>query len=113
MEIVFENKEKYTLIDVTGRVDATTATQFDTQFNEHFSASGEPVNMLLDLGKVEYLSSAGLRCVLKIAKYCTSKGKKLVICQIQPAVFEVFRISGFNTLLTIVPSLEEAESKFD
>lgn len=110
MEITTEKKENCLIMVITGRVDATTSPDFDAKFAELCKEMPEPVSMIMDLGNVEYLSSAGLRSVLKVAKYCTSMKKKLVLCSIQPPVYEVFKISGFTALLTITDSLNDAEA---
>lgn len=110
MEIVTISRDNYLIIDVSGRVDATSSPDFDAKFIEICNELPEPVSMILNMKNVEYVSSAGLRSVLKVAKYCTSKQKKLILCQIQSAVYEVFKISGFTALLTITDTLDGAEA---
>ncbi len=108
MELKIEKKDNYLLLAPEGRIDAGTSQQFDSSFTEASSALDEQPDIILDLSEVEYLSSAGLRSVLKIAKQCTAGKKKLVICGIQPPVNEVFRISGFAALLKIAGTRDEA-----
>jgi anti-anti-sigma factor len=110
MEIVTVSKENYLIFEVSGRVDATSSPDFDAKFVEISNELPEPVSMIINMKNVEYMSSAGLRSVLKVAKYCASKQKKLILCQIQPAVLEVFKISGFTALLTITDTLDGAEA---
>lgn len=107
MELKIEKNNNYLLLAPEGRIDAGTSQQFDTSFNEAYGAQGSS-DIILDLTEVEYLSSAGLRSVLKIAKLCSSGKKKLVLCGIQPPVNEVFRISGFAALLKITKTRDEA-----
>jgi len=58
---------------------------------------------VLDLGEVDYISSAGLRVVLMLAKRQKQNAGKLVLCRLQPEVHEVVDISGFLSILTVVP----------
>ena len=54
---------------------------------------------MLDLGRLDYISSAGLRVVLIAAKRLKSVGGALVLCTLNPSVREVFEISGFASIL--------------
>ncbi len=110
MEIVITPQDQFNNMEILGRIDATTAPEFDNQFNEFFANETEHKSILIDLSKVEYLSSAGLRSILKIAKQLTGVGKKLVICEVQPPVYEVFKISGFTAILKVVGTHAEAEA---
>jgi len=64
--------------------------------------------IVLDLGRLDYISSAGLRVVLLLAKKLKQLGGALILCDIQPNVREVFEISGFLTILKVCASREEA-----
>ncbi|HEY9571873.1 MAG TPA: STAS domain-containing protein [Pusillimonas sp.] len=57
---------------------------------------------ILDLGQLDYISSAGLRVVLMLAKRLKQNSGQLVLCSLQPQVHEVFDISGFLAILTVV-----------
>lgn len=64
--------------------------------------------LVIDLSGVDYISSAGLRCVLVIAKKAGAVSGKVVLCALSPMVAEVMKISGFHQLLTICDNAEEA-----
>jgi len=57
---------------------------------------------VLDLGSLDYISSAGLRVILMLAKRLKQNSGKLILCGLQPQVKEVFDISGFLTILSVV-----------
>ena len=63
---------------------------------------------VLDLGRLEYISSAGLRVVLMLAKRIRENQGQLVLCGMHPHVREVFDISGFLAILTVVDTREQA-----
>ena len=59
--------------------------------------------LLLDLEKVAYVSSAGLRVFLMLAKQSRAAGGRLALCSLAPEVKEVFDISGFTALFMLLP----------
>ena len=68
---------------------------------------------VLDLSRLDYISSAGLRVVLMLAKRLRGHQGRLVLCRLQPQVHEVFDISGFLSILTAVGTREEAVSQLE
>ena len=63
---------------------------------------------VLDMAGVEYISSAGLRVVLLLAKRLKQNSGHLVLCGLQPHVHEVFDISGFLAILDVADSRDAA-----
>jgi anti-anti-sigma factor len=72
--------------------------------------AGEKILLLL-MNKLEYISSAGLRSILAIAKVLKTKEGKLVFAGIQGPVKDVFKISGFGSIFTIFDNEVEALSQ--
>ena len=64
--------------------------------------------VVIDLKNVDYISSAGLRVILKAAKLARSNGTELGFASISPHVQQVFDISGFTTILTIFETVAGA-----
>lgn len=83
-------------IAVTGRVDTTTAPEFEAGLQ---LAGTE--TLTLDLSGVPYMSSAGLRCLLTAQKTMMAGGGAMTITGVQPAVMEVLELTGFSNILTI------------
>ena len=106
MEVNIRKEEKALVVSVTGRMDAVSAPDFDTQVEEQVD-KGES-NLVLDLSGLDYISSAGLRSMLTLAKKLKAKEGVLVLCGLQDVVNEVFEVSGFSTIFEIFGSLEEA-----
>ena len=67
--------------------------------------------VVLDLSHLVYISSAGLRVVLQLAKRLKQQAGSLVLCSLQPHVHEVFEISGFLNIMTTVGSRDDALAK--
>ncbi len=106
MEVNFRKEEKALVVSVTGRMDAVSAPDFDKQVEKEID-KGETC-FVLDLSGLDYISSAGLRSMLTLAKKLKSKEGGLVLCGLQEMVTEVFEVSGFTTIFEIFGSLKEA-----
>ncbi|MBQ3894884.1 MAG: STAS domain-containing protein [Clostridia bacterium] len=82
---------------VEGRVDTNSAPAFLTEFTE---ASKEATEVVIDLGAVNYISSAGLRVLLSMQKVMNRQGK-MTIVNVTPDIMEVFDLTGFTDILNI------------
>ncbi|MFO7985647.1 MAG: STAS domain-containing protein [Desulfatiglandaceae bacterium] len=110
MEIVKRaEKDNCIIAAVNGRIDAVTAPEFERQLND-WVAQGRS-DLLMDLNGLDYISSAGLRSMLGIAKKLKKDGRALMLCSLTDTVKEVFDISGFNTIIPIYNSVETALKK--
>jgi len=91
------------VVALAGRLDNLTAAEFDAQI-----AASAGACTVLDLAKLEYISSAGLRSVLGALKRSSASGGKLALAAPIAPVVEVFEISGFVTLIPVYPDLASA-----
>lgn len=94
------------VVNLTGRMDALTAPQYDAWFDERVQA--DECRMVLNLAGVDYISSTGLRSLLSTAKQLKARAGALVLCGVAGAVAEVFALSGFMSIFTVVETTEEA-----
>ncbi len=85
------------VVTLLGRLDTTTAPQLETSLNEVIPNAS---NLVFDMTKLEYISSAGLRVLLKAQKEMSKKGTMKLI-HVSPEVMEVFELTGFTDFLTI------------
>jgi anti-anti-sigma factor len=97
---------RITVVSASGKIDAMTAPAFETSLNDLIREGR--LYLALDLGGVEYISSAGLRVILASAKSLKSKDGMLLLANAQEPVKEVFDISGFGTVFSIYDSVEAA-----
>lgn len=84
-------------IEIIGRLDTVTSPQLEEEIK---ASVGEANNLVLDFGKLEYISSAGLRVLLKSQKMMAKKGE-MVIVNASETVKEVFELTGFIDFLTL------------
>ena len=90
--------EKEITLNVSGRLDTTTAPSLETAVME---IAGECESLVLDLAGLEYISSAGLRVILKTQKVMMTKGG-MKVQHVNETIMEIFEITGFSDILTIV-----------
>ena len=86
------------VISIEGRLDTATSADFDFALEPH---TDKATRMLVDLAGIQYVSSAGLRVFLMLAKKLQKTGGKLVLCNMSSSVREVFDIAGFSKILHI------------
>ena len=96
--MTIEKKQNGTALTIAleGRLDTTTAPELEKELN----ALGSVNELTLDFGKLEYISSAGLRVLLAAHKIMSRKGGMKVI-NVNEIVNEVFEGTGFSDILTI------------
>ena len=82
---------------VEGRLDTNSSPVFMDAFTE---VSGGIEDFVLDLGKVDYISSAGLRVLLSMQKIMNKQGKMTII-NATSDLMEVFDLTGFSDILNI------------
>lgn len=106
---IYKKRENGTLIvSVIGRLDAVSSPDFDRELGLMMD-EGES-SLVFDMNKLEYISSAGLRSFLKLAKKLKAKSGKIALASLQDLVQQVFDVSGFNQIIPVFDSLEEALS---
>lgn len=109
MEYYFKtNKTGQTILEIKGRIDAITYLKFETLLLDFFNADNN--KLFIDFSCIEYISSAGLRALLKGLKKARTKNGRLVLFGLNEAVLEVFNISGFAKLFEINQDEKEALS---
>ena len=97
MTIKTEKNESALTILLEGRLDTNTAPELD----EMLKTSLEGVTyLIMDLEKLEYLSSAGLRVLLSAQKTMNKQGS-MVVKHVNETIMEIFEVTGFSDILTI------------
>ncbi|MBR5268435.1 MAG: STAS domain-containing protein [Lachnospiraceae bacterium] len=97
MTIEMKKNMDETIIEITGRLDTTTAPVLDKALNEEMN---HVKNLVLDLKGLEYISSAGLRILLNAQKKMQKIGS-MKVKHVNEVVMEVFEMTGFADILEI------------
>lgn len=82
---------------IEGRLDTTTAPEFEATSKDSLTGI---TDLILDMEKLEYVSSAGLRVILSMQKIMNKQGQMTVI-NVSPEIMEILEVTGFSDILTI------------
>lgn len=95
MNVIVELLDKKATLKVEGRLDTITAPDLEKKITEL-----DINELVLDLNKLDYISSAGLRVILTAHKKF-SKLQSMKVVNVKEAVMEVFNMTGFSDILNI------------
>jgi anti-sigma B factor antagonist/stage II sporulation protein AA (anti-sigma F factor antagonist) len=109
MQIKTSMEDGITIITPVGRVDTSTAKAFEDGVMEELNSSNK---IAIRFNEIDYISSAGLRVVLMAGKKLIASKGTLVLVDMPEKIFAVFKMSGFDKILKIAPSLEESKAFF-
>lgn len=102
MNIAESREGAVLIVSPEGRLDAQAAPELQTRVVERLDGGAKL--LLLDLEKIEYISSAGLRVILVAAKKLKALDGRIVVCSLAEGVQEVFRVSGFDSIVETTES---------
>ncbi len=98
------------VISIIGRIEMI---HIDTLRENIFTLIDKNENgVLINLKDLEYINSAGLGILIRIAKIMENKKRPLAFSSLKENIFEIFKIAGFTNILTIFPTQEEAMKFF-
>ena len=106
MDIVTEKKNGALIAKAAGRVDGANARDFEAAVQSAISECDGPV--IIDCEGLSYISSAGLRAILLIAKTLGKRQVKFALCSLSEPIAEIFQISGFDQIISTHSSQAEA-----
>lgn len=106
MELEQNKNGDVTTLALTGRLDAATSATAQEQILRIIDEGN--LKLIIDLSRLDYVSSAGLRIFITAGKRVKSKGGKMVFCSLQEYTKELFEIAGFTSIFTTCPTPAEA-----
>ena len=110
MECNVTNESGVNVLTLIGRMDVVTAPTFEKCVRE--LVDGGVTRLIVNLEKLEYISSAGLRVFIVAGKLLDSKGGAMRFAAPQGLVESVFQVSNFASLFTISDSVAAATATF-
>ncbi len=102
MQIKQNKVQDYLVVEIGGRLDSVTAAEFE-QASVKWLADGEN-NIVLDLKQLDYISSAGLRVILALAKKLKQSQGSLSWCSLSEIVLDVVQCAGFDSFIPVYPN---------
>ncbi len=106
MEFAQKQVGEVSIVKLAGRLDSSTAQPAEEKFAQMLG-SGTP-RLAIDMSGLEYISSAGLRVLLVIAKKVQQANGRIVLFGLVPTVREVFAVSGFDKIFAIQADADAA-----
>ena len=110
MEVMEKRQDEICILGLLGRLDSNTSPDFEKKIFEVIDHG--TTSVVVDFESLDYISSAGLRVLLKAAKELKRSEGKIVLCSMKDYINEVFEIAGFVSLFPIVSSVGDAVKEF-
>lgn len=110
MQISTKPLKRVEVITVSGRVDSSTAPEFERVLKNTLDSGRHQI--VLDLEKVDYMSSAGLRALIAALKTARQHSGDVRIANPSSRVTEVLQLAGLTSLFEVYPSQVEAVGSF-
>lgn len=107
--ITTELKKNATIVLISGRVDSATASMMDTKLAKVVQEHNQ---LVLDLHNVSYLSSAGVRAILRVSQTAQKSDGRVKLARVPKLVGEALYMVGVLEKLEAYPSVEEALASF-
>ena len=101
-----EGQDGICIVEVNGRIAADTITQLEDALTAVLE--GGSTRIVVDLGDVGYISSAGLRVFLSTLKSTKANNGVLVLANLNSNVAKVFKLAGFTKIFTIMDDVPKA-----
>ena len=111
IDIGWERSGELLVAVISGRLDGSTAELCESALNNGIEA--EDNALIIDFENLSYISSAGLRIILRIARKFSGPDKKFAVCTLSDSVREIVAISGFDKLIMVHGSRDEAINSLD
>ena len=110
MKLTTRQADTVLVVEISGKWDTKSSGDVSERLAEIAEQNGEKV--LLNLEKLEFLGSAGLRVILRTAKSIRAAGGELKLCSARGFTAEVLEASGFDSLLDVCESESSALEAF-
>ena len=106
MQIAEARREGVVAVVPAGRIDTTTAPALEAHLNVLLAQGTRRI--VVDFSRVDYISSAGLRVMLIVARRMKESNGRLALCAFPEPVRQVFQLAGFLPLFTVCESQDLA-----
>lgn len=108
MQITTTRDADLALIRVEGSMDAISVADFDAEWKKVLEEGAGRI--IVEKSGLKYISSAGLRGILMLAKTTKMKQVRLAFAGMRDMVYDMFKLSGFVTILSVYPDTDAARA---
>ncbi len=106
MEVTSKSSDNAIVIYVDGDLTTNSSPVVEAEINEILEEAAN--NVVINVEKVNFIASTGLRIILKLGKRLGNEELKLVVCSTNATTKSVFEMSGFNRMFPIFETEDEA-----
>ena len=99
LEIRSEENGSEVVIYIEGRMDTNSSPKVMEEVEKYVNTAQK---IILDIEKVDYVSSAGLRVFVMAGQQIIANGGELNVRNVANPIAEIFEMTGFNNMLTII-----------
>lgn len=108
--VILPDGRKVLVLALSGRLDGQAQEECDREFTRRVAEGG--LRFILDGHDLDFVSSAGVRCFIRLIKQTRPAGGGVVVCRLQETVRQLFEIAGLGDLLPVADDLPGAIARF-
>ena len=112
MTLTIETKNGVLVLSPRGRIDHRTGAEFGSALLSYVGGPQGNTRMVVNFSGVDYMNSVGLHVVLWVRKRMAGTKGRLVLCEMKEHIREVFKVSGFDQIVTVVDTEADALTRF-
>jgi anti-sigma B factor antagonist len=106
MEVTSKSLEKVIIIYIDGDLTTNSSPKVETEFKDILDGTAK--NVIINVERVNFIASTGLRIILALGKRLNKEGFKLTVCSMNSSTKSVFEMSGFTRVFPIFDNEEKA-----
>jgi anti-anti-sigma factor len=91
---IAEGKPEVNVVRISGRLDAMTHEVAQPVIIDALEKG--PAGIILNMGAMDFISSAGLRTMIIVWKKATADGKRIALVDVQPSIYKIFKIAALD-----------------
>ena len=111
VQVKWERKDGILIATLAGRIDSSSADETESMLESGIDSQDH--TLILDFENVSYISSAGLRVCLIMAKKFSKPVKQFALCTLSDQVSSVVKFSGFDRVIPVYESRDAAINAFE
>ena len=110
MEIIEENQDGIKIFRLKGRLDSNTSPELEDKLFQAISDGSKKI--IVDFENLDYISSAGLRLVIKVNRAILREDGRLILCAMQNYIRELFKTTEIDSFVPILDTMDDALKAF-
>jgi anti-anti-sigma factor len=110
MELRTRHFNDVAILSVNGRLDAASSPEFTRIATKQMDAGYG--RLVIDLKKVDFLSSAGIKALVQITQHSRRQGGDLRIANVRGQIKQVINLAGLNTVIKVYPNVVGATASY-